>query len=756
MARNHKTRREAQAIHSALAHEIDQAKHTFVLNLSHLKTLDRLPTIDPSWHVAHINLENTIVSDLSPIASLPSLVRLNLESTNVIDLSPLSGLTGIEWLNLKGTKVVDLSPLSKLTGLKNLNISGTDISDLSPLSKLTKLRHLNLENTRVTDLAPMLPSNELVSLNLENTRLADITLLSRLKHLSDLNLAKTDVTDLSPLAELTALKNLNLWRILADDLSVVSGLTSLEHLTLWGTKISDLSLISGLTKLEWLDIDGTAVRDLSPLRGSNKLESLYASNTKVVDLTPLSELVTLRTLTIDDTNVDNLAPLASLPNLRRLRLNDTPVSDLSPVANLRSLHQLEFNSTQVQDLSPLAHLTGLVTAVEEGFGGLAFGNTPLLDPVLRGLAEEPDPNRTIDTLNHIRRQQKLPPLDNNIRPAPLPEMPVQGPGPHFVLNDEGVVTFAPPSSLDQQGNNVSHLRALHPTLRELAQNLVEALNRGNVPHANLHERAQSYLALVDQSLDSIPFARLYVEGVRLQNASTATAAKIVEKELPSFDASVHETLESLLKLHGAFVLSTSDGLALLEAEERFQRRPQEEQELRAATLAFAQSLQGQPEIIEPGVASFVLRSAEEMGAGVHLERSNVVASGTTKNAAIVVFAGATIGAFPVVGGLMAGPAGLVGGGLAALVGAEALKKSKSFLAIAGLVTKGIDRLTEEDLRQHLANKASSLAPYVKFVLKTESVLRALAKKSAAFSWIDGSLDWIRSQTNRTEDKEPEP
>jgi hypothetical protein len=112
----------------------------------------------------------------------------------------------------------------------------------------------------------------------------------------------------------------------------------------------------------------------------------------------------------------------------------------------------------------------------------------------------------------------------------FPDVPVQGPGPHFVLSDDGIVTFAPPDAIDRKGNNIALLRSLHPTLRDLARALCDALGRGSMPHANLHERARSYLELVDQDLESVPFARLYVEGVRLQNAAAAASTKIIEKD----------------------------------------------------------------------------------------------------------------------------------------------------------------------------------------------------------------------------------
>jgi hypothetical protein len=201
-------------------------------------------------------------------------------------------------------------------------------------------------------------------------------------------------------------------------------------------------------------------------------------------------------------------------------------------------------------------------------------------------------------------------------------------------------------------------------------------------------------------------------------------------------------------LHGTFILSTSDGLSLLAAEEGYQRRPEEEESIREATLEFAQELQKRPDIVDPETAKFVLNSAKEMGEGTNPQRGIVVASGTTKNIAIVIVAGATIGAMPIVGSIVAGGAGLVGGGLAALVGAEGLKKSKPFLAIASLVTKSLDTLTEGDLQQFFEIKAKSLAPHLNFVLKIEPVLRRLAKDRDQFKWVIVSLDWLAFHANR--------
>jgi hypothetical protein len=143
--------------------------------------------------------------------------------------------------------------------------------------------------------------------------------------------------------------------------------------------------------------------------------------------------------------------------------------------------------------------------------------------------------------------------------AALPDLPPQGPGPHFELTKTGVIDFVPPEALDRKGNNVGRLRQLHPTLRDLARSLAEALGTGNIPHAHLAARIEEYRKEVDQTLDTIDFTRLYVEGVRLANAQKAAIEKVGEGELPPLRETDRETLDTLLQLHGTFMLATIAG-----------------------------------------------------------------------------------------------------------------------------------------------------------------------------------------------------
>jgi hypothetical protein len=322
----------------------------------------------------------------------------------------------------------------------------------------------------------------------------------------------------------------------------------------------------------------------------------------------------------------------------------------------------------------------------------------------------------------------------------VPEIPAQGYGPHFEIGDDGIITFAPPAALDRHGNNVARLKKLHPSLRTLSSDLVGALGKGNIPHWHLRDRAEAYCALIDQDLEEIDFSLLYVEGVRLANSAKAT---IGESELPSLAPPVREALDTLLQVHGTFIMATAEGLEAIAAEERYRRTPQEEIAHRVATVEFAQSLQNSPQVIDPKVASFVLGTAEEIGRGTNSERSDAVATGAVKNVSITVTTAATLGALSVAATASGSTPLIVGALVTWLLVGEGLKKSKPFAAVAGLVTKGLNKASDAEMANAMRNLGQRFKPHLRFVLMAETQLRRLAGRREEFEWLIRALEWIK-------------
>jgi len=174
----------AEDAYAAATREIARVKEEGIrileLSQPEFRALDRLPPeIADLPHLRTLNLRNTQISDLTPIAGLAALRSLQLDKTQVSDLSPITGLTALEQLTLNNTQVSDLTPIAGLKALERLWLDNTRVSDVTPITDLTALELLDLDNTQVSDLRPIADLSALgtpgFGLFFSNTPFADAT-----------------------------------------------------------------------------------------------------------------------------------------------------------------------------------------------------------------------------------------------------------------------------------------------------------------------------------------------------------------------------------------------------------------------------------------------------------------------------------------------------------------------------------------------------------------------------------------------------
>lgn len=326
-----------------------------------------------------------------------------------------------------------------------------------------------------------------------------------------------------------------------------------------------------------------------------------------------------------------------------------------------------------------------------------------------------------------------------------PQIPAQGYGPHFEIGDDGRVTFAPPDALDRQGNHIALLKKLHPTLCALASNLVNVLETGNKAHHLLGSRVAEYLKLVDQDLDHVDFTLLYVEGVHLANADKEAIATIADADwgLPAFPSTVRADMDTLLQVHGTFIMATAAGIEAVEKWHRY--RPALDQvEFKQAADGFVKGMENHPAAIDPKVAGFARNVVNEIGTGSEPNRSSAVAAGAVTNLVITVVGAATLGALAAEAAASQSPA-LIGGAAATLlVVGEGLKKSKPFAIVADLVTNGFDKASETEVTMAYKDVSERLVLQVKFALAARLWLRRLAyQRESGLNWAISSLDWLK-------------
>jgi Leucine-rich repeat (LRR) protein len=311
-----------------------------VLKLSGTPTKDVTP-LEALTGLEALDLSGTQVSSLMPLAKLPALVSLSLGSQDVplrdtynLILGPQASSSWAERLEDYGTKPVrfqaapvsDISPLADMPSLQELDLSHTDIADLSPLAGLAALRILDLDHTPVKDVNPLADLPELKMLELDNTAVEDVTPLSGLTALEWLDISRTEVSNLAPLSDLDALRVLEIEGAPVENLVPLEDLTALEWLALNETWVSNLTPLARLAALRVLELSRTKVANVAPLRDLIALEQLDLSGTQVSDVAPLAGLSGLRKLDLKNTPVANVAPLRDLTALQLLDLRGTNVS----------------------------------------------------------------------------------------------------------------------------------------------------------------------------------------------------------------------------------------------------------------------------------------------------------------------------------------------------------------------------------------------------------------------------------------------
>lgn len=654
-------------------------------------------------------------------------------------------------LDLSGLKLTSLpSEIGLLANLERLVLNDNLLEELpTEIGGLAALRRLELENNRLTYLPREIGQLvHLDRLNLSRNRLADLP--SEIGHLAALRHLHLGYNLLAALpVEIGRLSNLKELRLAHNKLHTlpaeIGRLIALTRLDIEQNKLQTVpNEICSLSALTSLDIDNNLLTSLPADIGQlSNLESLHVSHNKLSAVpAELSQLVRLHGLHVADNLLENLpidiGRMTRLGNLDlgRNQLDVLPVS----ISQLKSLYRLNLSNNRLTVLpAEIGDLLLLASQADPSgmpySGGLYIEGNPLSPPYpkLIGIGQ---PEATQRVLAWLRGEYDPSAIDSDAPEIP-PPLPQQGVGPHFVIDGEGRIAPAPPDDLDREGNNLRLLRQLHPLLRALACDLLADLPGGNLPHPRLRDRAEAYREQIDRDLSEVTFAVLYGHGVRLANAAAAAEREIASGEQPPLTEAVREELDSLLQLHGTFILATADGMLAVAAEERYLRRPDEERRYRAAAVALTHELQTSPGVAQPSAVAVVGHAAEEIGQGRSPERSGAIGIATVRNMTIALATAGTIAALPLAGALALGNGGLVVGGAAALFVGESFKKSRLFVRITSRIRSTIDAASEADL----AEFAQRLAPHLRFITTHEQTLRNLN-----MPWLNGRLDWVKRQS----------
>jgi internalin A len=182
-----------------------------IFDSEEFRALERIPReiVELKW-LQHLDLKNTLITDLAMLGELAELQHLDLVNTKITDLAPLAGMTGLQTLKLDNTQITDFAPLAGLIGLRALGLSNTQIKDLTQLVALTDLKRIWINDTQISDLTPLGGMTGLQLISFNNSRVNDLGPLAGLVELLGLFLNNTQVIDLRPIAKLEKISRVGL------------------------------------------------------------------------------------------------------------------------------------------------------------------------------------------------------------------------------------------------------------------------------------------------------------------------------------------------------------------------------------------------------------------------------------------------------------------------------------------------------------------------------------------------------------------
>ena len=259
------------------------------------------------WAQSNTAIEN--ISDLANFKFLRELSLPYMEVTSWETLEKLEYLTtfrgtkltddvfnslankaSIEHVDIRNSVFSNLQPLTELPNLATLDLYQTTVDDWSFLSSLTQLEQLYLGNSNFTNLE-LISGDDLTNLDLSDALITDWSGISEYKLLDTLSLRRTNFSDLSLLDGLP-LRELTISETEISNWEPISGFTNLNFIYIDRTSFSDLSLIDLSTDFLHIDISYTQVEDLSPLFD---FTGSYLS--VLIDGIPLTDPAQLDTLT---------------------------------------------------------------------------------------------------------------------------------------------------------------------------------------------------------------------------------------------------------------------------------------------------------------------------------------------------------------------------------------------------------------------------------------------------------------------------
>ena len=349
-------------------------------------------------NLSHISIDNSKITDISPISELnnlqalqiynnPSinnfyllgnvkqLLSLELKNDGITDISFISGLNKISYLDLSDNYINDISPIVSIDKLYTLRLNNNNISDVSILKdmniesiylsgnigitgygELSNAVLIDISNCGLDNIEDMRPGY----INISNN---NITTLPNLKDSNDsdpfilINASNNKISDLSNLNKKYKYQSLDLSNNQISDISILNDI-NVTNVNLSNNKITDTSKYNN-DKIAYLNLSGN--KDIKITKTLKNVQSIDLSNCNINSLNDLFDLESVMTLTVKNNNIKNLDGLDKLNKLSSLDLSKNKISTLknTPESNVTNLVLTDNDLKELEDISNLKKLNTL-------------------------------------------------------------------------------------------------------------------------------------------------------------------------------------------------------------------------------------------------------------------------------------------------------------------------------------------------------------------------------------------------------------
>ena len=214
-----------------------------------------------------------------------------------------------------------------------------------------------------------------------------------------------------------------------------------------------------------------------------------------------------------------------------------------------------------------------------------------------------------------------------------PKIPPQARGIEW-QRDPTTQAFEPKaSSVKRAKRETTDLALMLPHLQSCARDLETCITASvsNSLKDAILPRAEAYRKAIDVPVREISIDAVHAEGVRLRNAHERLKADIAAEETPQIAHNIGEAFDSVIALHGPFVLGTKRGRELDQRARDHNRTREQDLAYKQKAQEFAAKVNATSGLVTTDGQSLLKEVNDEIATGPFPERSTALAENVNQN-----------------------------------------------------------------------------------------------------------------------------